>query len=494
MHHIYMLHDIIIGHTKEVSFDPIIIANHLFDIIRRMKTKMSQHQHYRSPLSLLTIAALCLFNAATTVDATTATEAEPKRMLRQRVAKHNRNNGVSCFNAYCETHLHECMRGLRIGLFFGHIIYMSCISHMNILDFLIYHIYIIIPQERSLQEVLQGGSSSNTSDNVNTNMCKSLIAVGGWRRNDIRQEVHQLRTREQHQRFLGHNQNHTLLYHTDETEEDVETDEDFVCELYDGSTLPIQATQEQMHQLRSMLNRGELVSAESTIEVEAEHHVESEGSIGIEEEGIIASSIMTTDDEPSASGAPQYVSLPQGSVKVVNNGNNDDRRQRRLGNTNNNNNMYEGDKQILIVRVTDKDGRAVPENAKVLSDKFFGTYGDKVTMKSGFNDCSFGKFRVATDYGNRFNDNLFSAEGVIDVDIDVKLTKSTQAKIRVSAAAAVEKKLGVSLPGPFDHVVFVVEDCYEIGTTCQFAAYAFINHWFSFFIEDNYKFPAVTMQ
>ena len=96
MHHIYMLHDIIIGHTKEVSFDPIIIANHLFDIIRRMKTKMSQHQHYRSPLSLLTIAALCLFNAAT-VDATT--DAEPKRMLRQRVAKHNRNNGVSCFNA-----------------------------------------------------------------------------------------------------------------------------------------------------------------------------------------------------------------------------------------------------------------------------------------------------------------------------------------------------------------------------------------------------------
>ena len=75
-------------------------------------------------------------------------------------------------------------------------------------------------------------------------------------------------------------------------------------------------------------------------------------------------------------------------------------------------------------------------------------------------------------------------------------TRSRNAWPRIRAHTreqAVEQKLGLSLPGPFDHVVLVVEECYRVGTDCAFAAYAYVNHWLSLFKGDNFKYPAVQM-
>ena len=61
---------------------------------------------------------------------------------------------------------------------------------------------------------------------------------------------------------------------------------------------------------------------------------------------------------------------------------------------------------------------------------------------------------------------------------------------RASKKAA-EDELGFNLPGPFDHVMFSVENCY--GSDCSWAAYGGINSWFTVYKADHYKYPAVAM-
>ena len=49
------------------------------------------------------------------------------------------------------------------------------------------------------------------------------------------------------------------------------------------------------------------------------------------------------------------------------------------------------------------------------------------------------------------------------------------------------------LPYIFDHVTFILAECFEIDTGCEFVAYAYGNHWLSVFMGDNFKYPAVLM-
>jgi len=150
----------------------------------------------------------------------------------------------------------------------------------------------------------------------------------------------------------------------------------------------------------------------------------------------------------------------------------------------------------LVVRVIDKVGKAPPGDAAYTSNKFFGTFGDQMTMKSQFKACSFDKFRVTTNYGSDIDTSLMAADGVLEININIKLEESTQAQIRSACMSKIQSVLGVNnLSQQFDHVVLLVEDCYEVGDdTCGFAAYAYINHWLSLFIQSNWVYPAVQMQ
>ena len=58
----------------------------------------------------------------------------------------------------------------------------------------------------------------------------------------------------------------------------------------------------------------------------------------------------------------------------------------------------EGDKPILVVRVTDANGLAHPDNAATIGDKIFGTLGDLVNLKSQMSACSFGKLNIMNTY------------------------------------------------------------------------------------------------
>ena len=127
---------------------------------------------------------------------------------------------------------------------------------------------------------------------------------------------------------------------------------------------------------------------------------------------------------------------------------------------------------------------------------------------------------MTNDYGDVPWKDKLSSPGVLEVTIPVKLNQSTQSVMRANVAKEVEDTLGFRLPGPFSNVAFVVEDCWEVENdkcgwagTCDIgltipkgesnsrshfifsvsSAYAFINHWLSVFVQDNWRYPAVTM-
>ena len=254
---------------------------------------------------------------------------------------------------------------------------------------------------------------------------------------------------------------------------EIDDGEEFVCELNNGNTVPIWGTKEQMEEMRSLLNTGSLVSAET--------------SIGISD------NLMTMNDNDSG------VLLPPGKI-ILDQSKNDRRRRRRMASTKlkglrsgvdsgRNLAVYEGDKPVLVVRVTDKDGKVTPDNARFVSDKIFGTYGDKVTMSSQFAACSFGKLQVTNEYDVDISKHL-AAPGVINVDLPIRLSNSDRLAVRNAATKAVEDKLGFELPGPFQHVMFVLEACY---TDCGWAGYGYVNSWLSIYQGDYYKMAGVQL-
>ena len=330
-------------------------------------------------------------------------------------------------------------------------------------------------QPRTLQtQTLEFDESSSSSSNL---LCKSIIAVGGTRK--ITEDVLRAATIDRTLQGGTITEDGTIehSYQTVESS-NYETDEEFVCELQNGNTVPLQGTIEQLDEMRGLLNAGTLVSAESTVLVDS---IGSTSTLDVGEGDGIAG--------VSESSGSTFATLPSGSIQLINNNRNlQESRRRQL-------NRYEGTKKALVIRVTDKSGRQPDGSASYLSDKFFGTNGDSVTMSSGFDDCTFGKLKFTYQYNNANIESKLSAPGVLEVTIDKDLTKMDQSQMREAVLSASNKKLGLSLPGSyFDHVLIVIEKCYQNGSdSCEFAAYAFVNSWLSVYVEDNYKFPAVVM-
>ncbi|KAL7543067.1 hypothetical protein ACHAXR_012379, partial [Thalassiosira sp. AJA248-18] len=255
--------------------------------------------------------------------------------------------------------------------------------------------------------------------------------------------------------------------------------EEFVCELNTGLTVPIKGTEEQMHMMQSLLHEGTFISSEMTIG--------------------IADNLMSLHGDDS-------VYLPPGNIILAPRNDRTTRRRTRkmlkgarsnLGRDDyDSRNLavgsrlpYEGPKPILAVRVTDSDGNVHQDNARTVSDNIFGTYGDLVNAKSQFEACSFGKLDVTDEYSTDISKKL-SDRGVIDIEIPIPLLGNDRSAIRAAVVTAAEEKLGFVLPGPFQHVMFVIEKCY---TDCGWAAYAYVNSWLSIYQGNNYRYVAVQM-
>ncbi len=314
---------------------------------------------------------------------------------------------------------------------------------------------------------VDGGSRSSASEESSSS-CKSIIAVNGWRL--LASGTNSSTTPDVD--TLYPDADVTLPYN--DSSSVLPTDEEFVCEVSNGRTLPIRGTDEQVAELRHLLNKGHLISAMSSIVYNTPQGIANDFT---STSGYISNSVV----------------LPDGPIQFTTNNSGADAAAAGEGETNRKLSVYEGNKRVLVVRVTDVDGLAVPEDAATISDKFFGTNGDTRTMLSGFQRCSFGKLLMTNDYDTDAYDEILAAPGVLELTIDVRLQTSTQEEIAESAQRALALKLGHALPGPFHHIAFVLEGCYPVETTCEFAAYAFVNHWLSVFVGENFKFPAVVM-
>ena len=232
-------------------------------------------------------------------------------------------------------------------------------------------------------------------------------------------------------------------------------EESFVCEQADGKAYPVRGTEEQIRSLRAALNGGGFESSEMTIA--GMTVVEGVGALGEPSPGLEALLPAGTAFTfvPSgrrrrrlARGAPDDVVEPGGGGR------------RDLA-------TYSGVKEVLVVRVIDSQGRS-PDDPDTMSDNVFGTDGDENNLKSQLEGCAFGalEIRPTNDCGRVQCD----APGVLEVTINIALTSGNRGTIRNAATDAVRAKTGQNLPGPWDHVMYVLEDCYE--GDCGWAAYA----------------------
>ena len=315
---------------------------------------------------------------------------------------------------------------------------------------------------------------SLTFDTPEPLSCISVIAVDAFRRNPFHHGKN--KTKADNDKAFNYYPDADAIV-TYDANPQIETDEEFLCELSSGAIAGIQGTDEQFTTMRKMLNNGTLISAESNVEMTVQR----------------IPSIVTAEGIPDRFAKDEViVSLPTGNIKLIEENESIRRRltdkRRKLGN------RYEGNKKILLIRITDVDGRSIPETARQVSDKFFGTYGDAMTVKSGFESCSFGAMQITSDYsGTSVNDSVMSAPGVVDVTIGLSLSSASQVAIIEAAATAAMKKMDIGLPGPFAHVIFILEDCYSGEAECNFAAYGYVNHWVLVTLGQNWAYPAVIM-
>ena len=152
-----------------------------------------------------------------------------------------------------------------------------------------------------------------------------------------------------------------------------------------------------------------------------------------------------------------------------------------------------GPTPILVVKVTDKNGLAPDELTSVMSDDVFGTSGDTVTLKSQLNACSMGRLTVIPGDNNSgiINPSVYDAPGVVAVKLSISIETSTTNEIRNAVTVEVQKKLGITLPGPYKYVMYVLQKCYN---DCGWAAYAFVNGWNSVYVGDYCKYSSVFSQ
>ena len=243
-------------------------------------------------------------------------------------------------------------------------------------------------------------------------------------------------------------------------EDDGVESESFDCVLdaidadgVDGHSVPIDVTKQQRKILKKLFKDGDIVSDESTLKMESGFKLSKNG-----------------------------VHIPKNKDKF-NFGKKKGGKEnaRRLA-------VVTGVKPILVVRVTDSAGLVRSESASVISDDIFGTSGDTMTLKSQMYDCSFGQLDITAGLPANPDPNEV-APGVVEVDINVSFN-NPRSTVRNAVTTAVQAKLGITLPGPYQQVMYVLEGCYQ---DCGWAAYAYVNSWMSVYQGNYYKMVGVQM-
>ena len=144
----------------------------------------------------------------------------------------------------------------------------------------------------------------------------------------------------------------------------------------------------------------------------------------------------------------------------------------------------EGDKNVLVVKVIDSQDLAIPDSTDAISDNIFGTFGDSLNLRSQMKACSFDTIDMIPAEVNGHTDS----PGVIEVSIDISLKENNRSTIQNAVTTALQQLLGQALPANYDHVMYLLEGCYD---GCGWAAYANTNSFLSVYQGNYYKYAAV---
>jgi hypothetical protein len=126
-----------------------------------------------------------------------------------------------------------------------------------------------------------------------------------------------------------------------------------------------------------------------------------------------------------------------------------------------------GQRKVLVVR-GDAYDRSTSANMATLSNNIFGTLGDKVTLVSQYEKCSYGKLTFEP----------YDGSGVVEVDINDYVDGADKFEVQDAMADAASEMFG-DLSEQFDHVML----CLPPGTG-GWIAYAYVNSWLSVFNDD----------
>ena len=138
-----------------------------------------------------------------------------------------------------------------------------------------------------------------------------------------------------------------------------------------------------------------------------------------------------------------------------------------------------------MIRIVAIDSATTASEAQ-LSDDIFGTSGDGLNLKSGYNKCSYGQLLFEPLSTNA----RIGTDGVYTVYLrNTYVAGSSGDMVYDAALAQATADLGKSPNLLADHVMF----CIPPGTTGAWIAYAAPNHWMSVYNDKWCQYPSTSM-
>lgn len=189
-----------------------------------------------------------------------------------------------------------------------------------------------------------------------------------------------------------------------------------------GLTLPIKGTEAQINELKQMLKENALIAGRSMLR---------HGHVLFSKEGIFL---------------PPDLSVRENIIADSDNGRNLQAYVTASGN-----------KKILAVKVVDKNGKKVAGTLGDFADNIFGRKGDSNTLKSVLEGCSMGKMKVTPGVLPNGASVFQKHAGVIQITVNLDVTTAARNEFRNAITAKLERLLRISLPGPYDHVMFSIQ-------------------------------------
>jgi len=134
---------------------------------------------------------------------------------------------------------------------------------------------------------------------------------------------------------------------------------------------------------------------------------------------------------------------------------------------------------VLVVRVIASDN-APNLTREQLSDKVFGTDGDKANLKSQYSQCSYNQMNFVP----AINQDSGVINGVLEINIDMNATNASSRDIQNEVTNVLGGK-----PFYADHVMY----CLPPGTLGRWIAYGYTNNWLTVYNDKWCNYLSVQM-